>query len=233
MKNPQYKHIGSTTVEDHRLNRKEETYIVDIALDFRGGLYRASAHCAVNLGGGSRKHTLSIGGPRKKNLAILGTGDRFSAKRFAEYEARLQDPKTSDNQLLREAIATELWNTHKVYHSQVSFSDSCIPAVPASAFLWDLKVGELIVPEDHDNWNKPKSLDKKSDYELANLYRYLECGSIEVVELDGDRLLIIDEEGKCSERPVNREATALCSREFRKNDVIVGPAILCPKHFLE
>lgn len=68
-------------------------------------------------------------------------------------------------------------------------------------------------------------------FELGELYGWLECDLVEVVELlDGD-ILIIDEEGKLKEDTViNPMATQLywaAHPELAGKDIIVGKAVFC------
>ena len=71
-----------------------------------------------------------------------------------------------------------------------------------------------------------------TDFQLPELYRMLECDTIEVVRLHSpERWLIIDEDGKNKERPLNLTATVLS--QLYPHDVIVGHAVMCPKRFLK
>jgi hypothetical protein len=72
-----------------------------------------------------------------------------------------------------------------------------------------------------------------TSFTLERLYKLLTTEMIEVVELGDGNILIIDEEGKCLDLRKNKEATALCSPTFQREDYIAGPAILCPSSFLQ
>jgi len=62
-----------------------------------------------------------------------------------------------------------------------------------------------------------------TDFQLDELYKLIGCEVIEVVAVEGDRLLIIDEEGKLKARPMNTQATILADL---CGDYIVGNALL-------
>ncbi|TDN39277.1 hypothetical protein E4631_15600 [Hymenobacter sp. UV11] len=68
-------------------------------------------------------------------------------------------------------------------------------------------------------------------FKLAELYRLLDCRTVEVVRLTGELILIIDEEGKFRNPAyLNLLATYLWYQyqpEARGVDSIVGRAILC------
>jgi len=71
-----------------------------------------------------------------------------------------------------------------------------------------------------------------TDYELAQLYRMLDCQTVEVIELaDTGWILVCDEESKCKAEEfieVNVKATELAKYVLGPGDYIAGPAILCP-----
>ena len=64
-----------------------------------------------------------------------------------------------------------------------------------------------------------------TDFTFAECYTLLDCTTIQIVETLDGRLLLIDEEGKFADRPVNGQATALYM--FGSQDPIMGPAIVC------
>jgi hypothetical protein len=69
-------------------------------------------------------------------------------------------------------------------------------------------------------------------FALPELYRLLDCDTIQILQLENpDRWLIIDEEGKIKDRPINSTATVLA--RLYPHDVIVGHAIVCPCSMLE
>ncbi len=65
------------------------------------------------------------------------------------------------------------------------------------------------------------------DFKLAQLYQVIGCELVEIIRLDRSTIMVIDEEGKCVGKPVNRAATALASRVLHPLDVIVGDAVVC------
>jgi hypothetical protein len=67
---------------------------------------------------------------------------------------------------------------------------------------------------------------KKKNPSLAELQTAV-GGYIEIVTLPNNKLLVVDEEGKLKNRPINSKATAVMTRAFGHVDVIVGDAVLC------
>jgi hypothetical protein len=68
--------------------------------------------------------------------------------------------------------------------------------------------------------------DPLKGFQLEELYKMLECDTIEVVPtLKRGWILIIDEEGKFKENEINLKATALFPG--KAYDCIVGKALLC------
>ena len=72
------------------------------------------------------------------------------------------------------------------------------------------------------------------DFQLKELYKLIECDLIEIIYHDKlingkEYIIIIDEEGKLKESPINYIVTSFwnVSRDF-----IVGNAIICPKEML-
>ncbi len=51
-------------------------------------------------------------------------------------------------------------------------------------------------------------------------------GYIEIVATNDGRLLVLDEEGKCKNKPVNEKATALTRGIVADDDLIVGDVVL-------
>lgn len=64
-----------------------------------------------------------------------------------------------------------------------------------------------------------------TDFSFAECYPLLDCSTIQIVETSDGRILLIDEEGKLADKPVNGPATALYI--FGSQDPIVGHAIVC------
>jgi hypothetical protein len=71
------------------------------------------------------------------------------------------------------------------------------------------------------------------DFRLEELYRHLQCSTIQVIGIDVDRIMILDEDGK-SNAPVepNIRATLLALPVLMPDDWIAGPAIICPAKML-
>jgi hypothetical protein len=72
------------------------------------------------------------------------------------------------------------------------------------------------------------------DFSLEELQGYVE-GYIQIVNLSKSEVLVINEEGKLKNLPLNKEATFIC--KFRNaifaNDCIVGNALLCHKSLIK
>lgn len=64
--------------------------------------------------------------------------------------------------------------------------------------------------------------DEVRGFTLREMYDLLDCELIQIVYVDNGNILVVDEEGKLKQRPVNYEASTHC--DF---DMIVGPALLC------
>lgn len=62
------------------------------------------------------------------------------------------------------------------------------------------------------------------DFGLQELYQIVGCNMIEIVYLPDKMILVIDEEGKLQDKPINCQATILCKMS---DDYIVGDALLC------
>jgi hypothetical protein len=71
-----------------------------------------------------------------------------------------------------------------------------------------------------------------TDFKLKQLYTLLGCSLVEVIRLSDEHIMIIDEEGKCTDEEwhvVNVPATrvALLAHAIAKDDYIVGAALIC------
>lgn len=64
-----------------------------------------------------------------------------------------------------------------------------------------------------------------TDFSLEELQQFV-GGYIEIIRLSGNRLMIINEEGKVWNLPLNCQATMVYQKEG-KIDVIVGNALVC------
>lgn len=67
-------------------------------------------------------------------------------------------------------------------------------------------------------------------FSLKELQDYV-GGYIEVVRLKNDRLMIVDEEGKCKNKPINLTASLVLFSENRC-DRIVGDVVLCDRKYI-
>jgi hypothetical protein len=67
------------------------------------------------------------------------------------------------------------------------------------------------------------------DFKLAELYRLLGCEMVEIVSLKHGYILVIDEEGKLTDKAPNPCASDLAwlDRAIDRTDYIAGDALLC------
>lgn len=73
-------------------------------------------------------------------------------------------------------------------------------------------------------------------FELQELYKLLDCELVEVVNLRrSENILIIDEEGKYSQKFINEAATVIArnAQGIYPTGYIVGDAILCHSDMLD
>ena len=68
---------------------------------------------------------------------------------------------------------------------------------------------------------------KKDDPSLSDAQKFV-GGWVEVVQVN-DGILIIDEEGKLKDKPVNEVASKMYADKYGDEDIIVGDAIYIPK----
>ena len=68
-----------------------------------------------------------------------------------------------------------------------------------------------------------------TDFTLEEMYAALGCDMIEIVYLLDDRIMVIDEEGKLTDKPENALATMLATDDLgiRPYDYIAGTALIC------
>ena len=76
-----------------------------------------------------------------------------------------------------------------------------------------------------DGATKVVSPSNDSDYSLEELQEFV-GGYIEIVRLGGNKMMVINEEGKIHNLPLNIKATSIIQLKGR-NDVIVGNALVC------
>ncbi len=65
-----------------------------------------------------------------------------------------------------------------------------------------------------------------SDFKLKELYDLLNCDLIEVIRTPDNKLMIIDEEGKLTNKKPNRKATELMEGAIFASDWIAGDALI-------
>jgi len=63
-------------------------------------------------------------------------------------------------------------------------------------------------------------------FKLKEIYKLINCSIVEFIYLK-NQILIIDEEGKLNNKPVNDIATYLFRKDKNIHDFIVGDALLC------
>ena len=68
---------------------------------------------------------------------------------------------------------------------------------------------------------------KNDDLSLSDAQKFV-GGWVEVVQVN-DGILIIDEEGKLKDKPVNEVASKMYADKYGDEDIIVGDAIYIPK----
>lgn len=74
--------------------------------------------------------------------------------------------------------------------------------------------------------------DNGKDFRLPQLYKLLACRTIEVIYPSPERIMILDEDGKRNEWPINHTATAMTRHLLAADDLIVGNVIICPNRML-
>jgi hypothetical protein len=79
---------------------------------------------------------------------------------------------------------------------------------------------------------EPRYPDK--NFRLEELYKLLDCTTVQVIQLRTKEIMIIDEEGKLrpdAKKKVNLRATRIYNANFGATDpdIIIGSALVCPK----
>lgn len=97
---------------------------------------------------------------------------------------------------------------------------------------FDNSRGTIIYPDGKILYVRPQDGKK---FSLEELYRLLDCHTVEVIHLEGEsrKILILDEEGKFKQNPrFNLRASRIAYRfhKIRETDVIVGTAMLCDEN---
>lgn len=67
--------------------------------------------------------------------------------------------------------------------------------------------------------------DNGTDFTLSELHKYI-GGYIEIVRVDEKYVLVVDEEGRLKNKPINKFASKIA------NQVIVGDAVLCKSKYV-
>lgn len=147
----------------------------------------------------------------KKTLDLLRVmqknhGEQWHAITQAYIEKQDSNPKA--------AHAKQI-NKEREQHKQV------LPKVPT---LYPVEGGEV-----------PTTPANGTDFHLAELYKLLGCDMIQVLELGGEQIMILDEEGKLRDKPYNMPATQIAWTfgVIGREDKIVGPVIICPTEMLQ
>lgn len=63
-------------------------------------------------------------------------------------------------------------------------------------------------------------------FKLKELYKIIDCTMVEFIYID-NYIMIIDEEGKLNNKPVNDVATYYFRKHKKIHDIIVGNALIC------
>jgi len=71
-----------------------------------------------------------------------------------------------------------------------------------------------------------------NDFKLEELQTIV-GGYIEIVWLPNNEIMVVNEDGKLMELPINQEATKIYQNAFGYNDVIVGDVLLCKSNQVE
>ena len=72
-----------------------------------------------------------------------------------------------------------------------------------------------------------KSVFPENDtFTLKEMYKYTNSTIVEFVYLNG-HIMIIDEEGKLNDKPLNELATYYFRKNKKVHDIIVGDALIC------
>ena len=70
----------------------------------------------------------------------------------------------------------------------------------------------------------------KRDFQLDELQKYV-GGLIEIVKTKDGRTMVINEEGKINELPINQKATALY--QYNEFDFIIGDVVICDSNEID
>ena len=84
-------------------------------------------------------------------------------------------------------------------------------------------MAQIITTNDQSITVEPKN---GVDFKLEEIQKIID-GYMECVYLPKGLIMIVDEEGKIKNKPVNYAATAIFQAKYGKTDVIVGDVLLC------
>lgn len=86
----------------------------------------------------------------------------------------------------------------------------------------------------HENGNIENIAIETPFLSLKDIYLFLNCETFEIATAYKDEwYMLIDEEGKLKNRPVNPKASMLYREITNIPDIIAGPAIICKQSMLE
>lgn len=85
-----------------------------------------------------------------------------------------------------------------------------------------MKAAQLITPDGTITEIMPEN---GTNFHLRELYKLIGCGTIELAHTKDGRYLIMDEEGKLMQKPINDKATALY--QYGDYEPIVGNVVVC------
>ena len=71
-----------------------------------------------------------------------------------------------------------------------------------------------------------------NDFKLEELQSIVD-GYIEIVWMPNNEIMVVNEDGKLRDLPVNQEATKIYQEIFGFNDMIVGDVLLCNANQVE
>lgn len=68
----------------------------------------------------------------------------------------------------------------------------------------------------------------REGFHLDELYKLLDCSTVEVLALPNGRTMVLDEDGKYSTKPTNERATTLArTAGIAADDFVVGDVLVC------
>ncbi len=65
-----------------------------------------------------------------------------------------------------------------------------------------------------------------TDFSLEEMQKIV-GGLVEIIDLDEDKCIVLNEEGKIDDLPFNEEATKIFRSYFKTGDYIVGDVLIC------